>query len=112
MKSSVDFNTATDSRFTLWYAARRGNMDRIKTLLQRNPDIINNPEPQSGATALQIASRGGHVEIVAHLLEKLADPNLKDPEGNTSLHLAAGKIDTATFYSYVLRCAYVQRGEI
>lgn len=40
-------------------------------------------------TALQIASYEGKLDVVKYLLDKKADVNIKDDEGDTALHYAA-----------------------
>ena len=45
----------------------------------------------AGHSPLRCATRGGHLEVVKVLLHRGADPNLRDPEGNTALDLALEK---------------------
>ncbi len=55
--------------------------------------LVNGASPDTrnvkGPTVLHIASHRNHVAIVELLLEKNADPNLRDEEGNTPLMHAA-----------------------
>jgi len=68
-------------------------MDWIKRLLFRKkylmevlrpPDVSLNVDPE-----LYIAALVGDVERVKELLEKGANPNVRDKYGDTPLHLAA-----------------------
>jgi ankyrin repeat protein len=47
-------------------------------------------EPFLVSSSLQIASSAGHVEIVRHLLNLDATPDVRDSENHTPLHLACG----------------------
>ena len=57
-------------------AARKGDLETIKSLLARGVDV--NAKTNYGATALSYASDRGHIEIVKILLEHGADPNSTD----------------------------------
>ncbi|KAJ0410129.1 hypothetical protein ATCC90586_001614 [Pythium insidiosum] len=77
--------------WTIWYAAQHGNATRVQTLLDRRSVVsIDVPETRTRWTALHFAAHGGHVEVVQLLLERGADPELRDAMGNTPLHLSAG----------------------
>ena len=63
---------------TLTQACGLGILDRVKTLVEKNRDAVNQVE---GADApLIAASRNGHVDIVRYLLEQGADVNLAAKE--------------------------------
>ena len=57
-------------------AARKGDLETIKSLLAKGIDV--NTKTNYGATALSYACDRGHIEIVRVLLENGADPNAKD----------------------------------
>ncbi|XP_015273675.1 PREDICTED: cyclin-dependent kinase 4 inhibitor C [Gekko japonicus] len=74
-------------------AAARGDLVQVTNLLER---IVNvNARNGFGRTALQVMKLG-NPEIARRLLEKGADPNLKDSAGFAVLHDAAraGFLDT------------------
>lgn len=60
----------------LWEASRRGDLDRIKTLLSSGVDV--NSKTRYGATALSYAADKGHLEVVRFLVEAGADVNSVD----------------------------------
>ena len=60
----------------LWEAARRGDAEGVKQLLDRGADV--NAKFRYGATALFKAAERGHVEVVKLLLERGADVRAKD----------------------------------
>ncbi|MEM7473797.1 MAG: PQQ-binding-like beta-propeller repeat protein, partial [Planctomycetota bacterium] len=60
----------------LFTAAREGNVTQIKKLLDEGLDV--NSGNAYGATALMFACSKGQKEVVELLLERGADPNLKD----------------------------------
>ncbi len=69
-------------------AARAGNADTVKTLLQsQNADV--NGIDEHGNTPLIEAARFGHDEVVSALLIAKADVNAKNDEGKTALMLAS-----------------------
>lgn len=76
-------------------ACREGNLAFVEQTissywLQRNLRFFLNTTDATGYTPLHHAVLGGHLNIVQTLLTFEADPNLRDPQGNTSLHLASG----------------------
>jgi len=64
-----------------------GNVDRVRALLQSNRGLVNQKEP--GTPALHSAVKLGRKEIVAVLLDRGADVNIRDAHSSTALHVAA-----------------------
>ena len=78
---------ATQPPHPLHIAASEGDLHKIKTLSFQAEDIrqISNP---NGYSALHIAARQGHVDIVEYLLAQGIEVDLQDRRGHTALHLA------------------------
>ena len=68
-------------------AARDGNEEEVKRILQLPETEINSRDSQ-GKTALIWAAYTGNEEIVQLLLEKFADVKVKANDGSTALLLA------------------------
>ncbi|MGO9118414.1 MAG: ankyrin repeat domain-containing protein [Desulfomonilaceae bacterium] len=64
-------------------AARRGDLQRVKTLLERGADV--KAKDEKGTTALMASAEEGHLETMNLLLDRDTDPNAKDNEGWTAL---------------------------
>lgn len=69
-------------------AARAGNADTVRTLLE-SPNADVNGVDENGNTPLIEAARFGHDEVVRALLIAKADANAKNNEGKTALMLAS-----------------------
>lgn len=71
-------------------SAAAGDVDKIKTLLAKNPDLVNARDDKRGNTPLHCAAIWGKTGALKVLLANKADVNAKDNEyGNTPLHWAA-----------------------
>ncbi|KAL6046587.1 ankyrin repeat-containing protein [Balamuthia mandrillaris] len=70
-------------------AARYGELDEVKGLLNSPTPPQVNFQDERGNTALMMASANGHHDIVRTLLSAKADPNLSNRTKNTALHWAA-----------------------
>ncbi|NIM15438.1 MAG: hypothetical protein GTO45_25970 [Candidatus Aminicenantes bacterium] len=68
-------------------AAKDGNLEKIKSLLAKNPELLNAGNKLQ-QTALAIASYKGHQEIVDFLIEKGADIHKKDKFDAAPIHMA------------------------
>ncbi len=68
-------------------AARAGNAQKVKDLLQKGADA--NAKNHEGTTALMFAAYQGSQEMIEALIEKGADVNAKDNEGSTALMAAS-----------------------
>jgi len=69
-------------------ASRDGDVGKVKTLLEENPDLVFN-EDSTGNTALHVAAQNGHKDVAELLLANRADVNAKTKKGITPLHEAA-----------------------
>jgi uncharacterized protein len=67
-------------------AAKKGNANTVRALLDRGADV--NAKNKDGFTVLMVA---GNAEIVRLLIDKGADVNAKDNSGRTASGLAASK---------------------
>ena len=88
----------------LMVAAERGNIDSVRVLLDRKVAPVDSATPErmdtagghgaamayrsGGETALMLAARSGHVEVVRLLLDHRANPNRKSNASWTSLAYA------------------------
>jgi ankyrin repeat protein len=75
-------------------AARAGDVDRVKKALDDGSNV-NAPDSAGGRTALHWAAKEGHAPVVALLLSKGADVNVKDRAGKSPLCIAGenGKVE-------------------
>ena len=78
--------TPLGSYTPLLFAARVGDLDTVKLLLDKGAKI-DWASPEDG-TALLIASAAGYEELALHLLDRGADPNKLDGSGIAPLHYA------------------------
>ncbi|XP_065355561.1 ankyrin repeat domain-containing protein 39 [Calliphora vicina] len=74
----------------LHYAARNGNVEICKLLLNEGKADIN-AVTKGGATALHRAAMMGHLNVVKLLIDLKANIELKDEDGQTVLHRSAAR---------------------
>jgi ankyrin repeat protein len=82
--------TFEDQDTVLTFAARSGNLEIVKLILDHSKDL--GPDQQSKAnrtTPLFIASQGGHLEIAELLIAHGADPKIASTDGVTPLLVAS-----------------------
>jgi hypothetical protein len=80
----------TDTITDVHLAAEQGDLEKVKALLETNPDLATSKD-KSGITPLHLAAYRGHKNIVELLLSKGADLNAKMKGGQTPLHAALEK---------------------
>ncbi|MBC8352814.1 MAG: ankyrin repeat domain-containing protein [Planctomycetes bacterium] len=78
-----------DVREALATAVSKGDLEETKKLLRRGVRRINERQPGSGGTALSAASLHGHLEMVKYLIERGANVEATNRDGNTPLLVAA-----------------------
>ncbi|KAF4953661.1 hypothetical protein FSARC_12346 [Fusarium sarcochroum] len=78
---------------TLHFASHFADAVMTNNLLEKGAMKIINCEDEKGRTALHVASKKGNESVVKLLLDKKANVDLRDRDGNTALHLAAGASD-------------------
>ena len=81
----------TTYTLSIHYVARRGNLVEIKSMLAKNPELINKKYSFIGNTPLHFAARGGHKEVVEFLCACGADVNAQNKFGQTPLDYATEK---------------------
>ncbi|XP_069473770.1 ankyrin-1 isoform X5 [Ambystoma mexicanum] len=84
---SRDRKKKADATTSFLRAARSGNLDKALDNLSNGVDI--NVCNQNGLNALHLASKEGHVKMVAELLHKEIILETTTKKGNTALHIAA-----------------------
>ena len=96
-------------------AAERGEAATVGEILDRYPDIINERGNLDGHTGLRTALHFGqsHEPVVRALLERGADPNIRDEGDNAfPLHFAAESGDFAVIKLLVEHGAQTVAGEV
>jgi ankyrin repeat protein len=83
---TLRFRKYTGGFTALLFAAQQGDMASTRTLLDAGADI--NFATEEEGSALVIASAAGHEELAKFLLQRGADPDIKDAYGLTPLHFA------------------------
>ena len=85
--------TADSTITSLHSAARSGNFDKVKELLENDKYSVNCTD-SSGQTPLHCACEKGNLDIVRALVSEFqADLTIQDTDGRTALMLAAGSGD-------------------
>ena len=69
-------------------AAKSGDIERVRTLLNSNPNLLSS-KTDEGLTPLHEAALYGRKEVVELLLDRKAEINSTDNGGGTALHYAA-----------------------
>jgi ankyrin repeat protein len=77
-------------------AAGRGDLQAVQALLAKGASINQQPRGMNGWTPLVQAIWGQHTNVAYFLLEKGADPNIKDHQGVTALWYAIARGDSNT----------------
>jgi len=78
----------TASAQEIFDALRKGDVQAIKTLVEKSPQVLDSRDGD-GRTPLHYAALGGAAEFIDYLLGKGAKPGLQDTRLKTPLHLAA-----------------------
>jgi TonB family protein len=73
-------------------AAAAGNLEEIKALLEKNPELVSSKDERDWMP-LHAAAWNGRTDAAELLLARGADVNAKNNKGETPLHLAAQKTD-------------------
>lgn len=71
-------------------AAQKGNLKRVKSLLKKNPKLLN-AKNFVGYAPIHCAAKWKHEEMLKYLIDKGADVNLKNKTSLTPLHMAIMK---------------------
>lgn len=94
LKSGADLSLEDDNGWKpLHHAARGGNTAVIELFLSDMEEI--DPRANRGETPLMIAGYYGNLQAVKYLLEKGADPSLRDKRRWNSLHHASRGVSPA-----------------
>ena len=80
-----------DTRTELVNAVTRADTDAIKKLLDGGAKI-NARRPEDGSTPLNAAAFQGHLDVVKLRIERGAKVDATNRDGNTPLHVAAGRL--------------------
>jgi len=70
-------------------AVKAGNIAQVKSLLEAQPDLLQNTPGSNEESLLFLAVKQGNKEMVELLLDKGADVNAPAAGGYTPLHAAA-----------------------
>jgi uncharacterized protein len=82
--------SSADADGELIVAARAGDVDRVRSLLERDADV--DARDASGATALVAAAYGNHLDVARTLIEAGADVNVKDDSQQSTYLIATSEV--------------------
>jgi ankyrin repeat protein len=85
--AEVPAPTTEDGTAALMEAARTGNTEAVRALIDGGVDV--NAKTEKGTAALMFAASKGHAETVTALIDGGADVNAKTPKGTSALMIAA-----------------------
>jgi len=71
--------------------AKMGDHHQARNLLKQHGAALANADVEEGRSALYVASRNGHSEVVMVVLAFGADPLARSNQGRTALHAAADR---------------------
>jgi hypothetical protein len=94
---NIDLNPEVDGTTVLIAAARAGRQDIVDAILAKDGFKKIDEQNNDGETALMVAVKGGHTNIVKNLLQakdKPANIEIKDKKGETALQIAQGLTDS------------------
>lgn len=98
-----DVNLPDNDTVTLLHWAAINNRSEIVRLLLQKNAKVDTIGGDLNATPLQWATRQGHLASVVLLMNAGADPQIKDAEGCSSIHLAAQFGHTAVVAYFIAR---------
>ena len=81
---------STQKNISIHSAASEGNLDLIRSMLIKNPDLVNSIE-KFGFTPLHFAAFTGNKDVADLLLTQGADVNAKFYQGITPMQVAVQK---------------------
>lgn len=87
-KGMAELLLAHQKDFDILDAAAGGSLEKIKSLLKDNPDLVLAKDTH-GFMPLHWAALSGHGDLVEFLLANKANVNAKDNVGRSALHFAA-----------------------
>lgn len=83
-------SSSADADRQLIVAARAGDLDRVRSLLEREADV--HARDANGATALVAAAHGNHFDVARGLIEAGADVNAKDETQQSAYLIATSEV--------------------
>lgn len=85
---SIRFRKFTGGFTALQFAAQQGDLESARAMLETEAGADLDYSNEENGTALMVAIASGHEELGKYLLEKGANPNVKDWYGLAPLHYA------------------------
>ncbi|AOA65270.1 hypothetical protein PP7435_CHR4-0365 [Komagataella phaffii CBS 7435] len=73
------------SSANIWVAASDGELAKVQNWVEKHGLSPNEKDP-NGYTPIHAAAAYGHKELIRYLIEKGADINIQDQDGDTPLH--------------------------
>jgi ankyrin len=94
----VDIRDSASGSTALCFAAEMGKNDVVRLLIQSGAQVNLRKTSKELWTALHVGVSHGHLRVVQELLEGKPDPDIRDVQGHTALHVAvlASNIEIAS----------------
>lgn len=83
-----DSNLTRDLRDDFSDAILAGDAGEVARLLEQQPLLANEPNPNTAQSPIHVAARTGNAEIIKLLIDHGADPYLLNEEGESAYDLA------------------------